>query len=250
MFGPFLTLLYINDLWSYCISTTSHVRLLAADCLLYMAICFIIDHPQLQKDIKALTTWANTCGMSFNQTKSYILTTSQKRLINTFLYYLCGWVLSKVPTSKYLGVILSEGLQWNAHINTICASASRALEFLRRKLKTCPMEIQELAYWDFVLSKLECACSVWDQYLTKDKELLENIQRRGACFVHQDYRRSKNITNMLTSLDWDLPETRRPEARLGFVDRIVGGRASVNVGDYLWAPGHEQSIRLSSRSEH
>ncbi len=118
--------------------------------------------------------------MSFNPSKCYILTTSQNRWINTFLYYLCGCVVRKVPTSKYLGVTLNEDLQWNAHIKTICASASRTLGFLRRNLKRCPTELQELAYRALVRSKLEYACSVWDPYLTKDKNLLENIQERST----------------------------------------------------------------------
>ncbi len=86
---------------------------------------------QLQEDLNALTTWANTWAcLSSRPCKCYILTTSQNRWINTFLYYLCGCVLSKVPTSKYLSVTQSEDLQWNAHIKTICVSASRTLGFL------------------------------------------------------------------------------------------------------------------------
>ncbi len=135
----------------------------------------------------------------------------------------------KQGTSKYLGVTLSEDLQWNAYIKTICASASRTLGFLRRNLKRCPTKLRELAYRALVRSKIEYACSVWDSYLTKDKDFLENIQRRGALFVKQDHRRSSSITSM----GWDLLETRRREARLRLMDKIVGGRVAVNLGDYV-----------------
>ena len=202
------------------------------DCLLYRPIRSINDQLQLQEDLnKALTTWANTWGMSFNPSKCYKLTTSQNRRINTFLYYLCWCVLSKVSTSKYLGVTLSQDLQWNAHIKAVCASASRTLGFLRRILKRCPTELRELAYRALVQSKLEYACSIWDLYLAKAKVLLENVQRRGACFIHQDYRWSSSVTNMPTSLGWDLLETRRREARLGLMDRIVGGGEPRRLSD-------------------
>ncbi len=100
--GPLLFLLYINDLPEY---VSSQVRLFADDCLLYRPIRSITDQLQLQEDLKALTTWASTWGMLCNPSKCDILTmltTSQNRRINTFLYYLCGCVLSKVPTSKLI----------------------------------------------------------------------------------------------------------------------------------------------------
>ena len=84
-----------------------------------------------------------------------------------------------------------------------------------------------------VRSKLEYACSVWDPYLTKDKDLPQNIQQRGTHFVKQEHRRSSSVTSMLTSLGWDLLETQRREARLWLMDKIVGGRVAVNLGDYL-----------------
>ncbi len=145
---------------------------------------------------------------------------------------LCCVLYNQLPVYN-LVVTLGEDLQWNTHIKTICASASRTLGFLWRNLKRCPTELRELAYRALVRVKLEYACSVWDPYLTKDKDLLENIQRRVARFVKQDCRWSSSVTNMLTSLGWDLLETRRREARLGLIDRIVGGRVAVNLSDYL-----------------
>ena len=86
---------------------------------------------------------------------------------------------------KCLGVTLSEDLQWNAHIKTICASANRTLGFLSRNPKRCPVKLTELAYQALNLfnGSLNVLCSVWDLYLTKDKDLLENTQWRGARFI-------------------------------------------------------------------
>ena len=171
--GPLLFLLYINDLPDH---VSSQVRLFTDDCLLYRPVKSIQDQIQLQEDLRTLTEWANTWGMTFNPSKCYILTTSQSKKITTFLYQLCGCVLSKAPNCKYLGITLSDDLQWSTHISNICKSASRSLGFLRRNLRRCPTELRELAYFALVRSKLEYSCAVWDPHLTKDKDLLAGIQ--------------------------------------------------------------------------
>ena len=73
----------------------------------------------MQVYLRTLTEWANTWGMTFNPSKWYILTTSQNKKINTFLYQLCGCVLSKAPNCKYLGITLSEDLQWSIDTSNI-----------------------------------------------------------------------------------------------------------------------------------
>ena len=141
----------------------------------------------------------------------------------------------KAPNCKYLGITLSDDLQWSTHISNICKSASRSLGFLRRNLRRCPTELRELAYFALVRSKLEYSCAVCDPHghLTKDKDLLAGIQRRGARFVLQDYHRDGSPTQMLEKLGWVSLESRRRNARLTLFDRIVGGRVAINTKDYL-----------------
>ncbi len=105
--GPLLFLLYNND-FPKCVS--SHVTSSLRWRLLHRPIRSITDELQLQEDLNALTIWTNTWVMLCTPSKCYILTTSQDRRINTFLYYPCGCVLSKISTSKYLGVTLRDDL--------------------------------------------------------------------------------------------------------------------------------------------
>ncbi len=95
------------------------------------------------------------------------------------------------------------------------------------------MELRDLAHQALVLSKLEYACSVLDRYLTKDKDLLEYINRKVQCFVQQYYKRSSSTTKMLITLGWYPLETRRCQARLRLMDRIISSRVAVNLGGYL-----------------
>ena len=125
--GPLLFLLYINDLPQH---VTSEVRLFADDCLLYRDL--------EQRDLEQLHAWSLTWGLSFNATKCYVMAITNKKQPSSFLYSLGGRVLSKVPSTTYLGVTLREDLQWESHITGITAKANRTLGFLWRKPTLLP----------------------------------------------------------------------------------------------------------------
>ena len=129
--GPLLFLLHINDLPSV---VSSKVRLFADDCLLYRNI---EDQIVLQKDLNLLENWGNTWGMRFNAAKRNIMQVSRTRDLKLFNYSLTEQVLEEVMDAKYLGVTLSNNLEWSKHIATMTNKANSKLSFLRRNLKDC-----------------------------------------------------------------------------------------------------------------
>ena len=71
-------------------------------------------------------------------------------------------VLENVENIKYLGVTITNDLQWNTDINNVCTKANRTLGFLRRNLNACPQEVKEEAYKGLVHPVIEYSGSVWD----------------------------------------------------------------------------------------
>ena len=63
-----------------------------------------------------------------------------------FQYTLKGETLENVSSTPYLGVCLSETLEWEAHINKITSKANSTLGFLRRNLKQSPPKLRETMY--------------------------------------------------------------------------------------------------------
>ena len=74
-------------------------------------------------------------------------------------------------------------------------------------------------------SILEYGSIVWDPYLDKDIKLLEQVQRRAARFITQDYRsRSEgSMTRMLEELNIPTLQSRRKDDRLTFLFKISKG---------------------------
>ena len=128
--GPLLFLCYINDLPEM---VSSQVRLFADDCLIYQEIKEHKDHYTLQQDLKHLEDWAERWGMRFNATKCYIMSIAQ-RSGTTFMYQLNNTLLKSVSSNPYLGILFSDRLTWNQHINNITKKANSTLGFIRRNL--------------------------------------------------------------------------------------------------------------------
>ena len=138
--GPLMFLCHINYLPD-CVK--SQVRLFADDCLIYRQIKTQKDHQILQNDLKELEKWAAKWGMRFNAKKCYILSIRQK---SSHFYQLDGEILQQVDSNPYLGLTISEDLQWKTHITNITKKANSSLGFLRRNLKYCSEDCKRLAY--------------------------------------------------------------------------------------------------------
>ena len=71
-------------------------------------------------------------------------------IIITVLHVLFCWIKSnqikiKSKDAKYLGVTVSDDLEWTKHIDVITSKANSKLSFLRRNPKGCPEKLRETA---------------------------------------------------------------------------------------------------------
>ena len=229
--GPLLVLIYINDLPS---TVSSQVRLFADDCLLYRPIKCRADQEKLQRDLSALQDWAFRWGMCFNPSKCSVLRVSRPKSKNLeFQYTLKGETLENVSSTPYLGVCLSETLEWEAYINKITSKANSTLGFLRRNLKACPPKLRETAYFSLVKSSLEYSSAVWDPFRQKDIDKLEKIQRAAARFVTQNYRQTASVTSLIQNLGWTDLKTRRKNSRLLCMFKILNELVEIPINNRL-----------------
>ena len=94
----------------------SSVRLFADDCLLYRAISSREGAEILQRALNSLYAWGQRWGMFFNVKKCNVMHITRSRSPITKFYTLGGQILEQVNQTKYLGVMLSDELNWSPHI--------------------------------------------------------------------------------------------------------------------------------------
>jgi len=238
--GPLLFLCHINDLPE---RVKSQIRLFADDCLLYRPINTFKDHEILQNDLDNLHKWANEWGMEFNGKKCYLLSSKHK---SSYFYNINKEILKRVQENPYLGITLSEDLEWKTYITNITKRANSTLGFLRRNLSHCPLECRKNAFLALVRSKLEYASVVWDPFHQSDIDRLEGIQRSAARFITRDYRSRQPgcVTEMLQTLELPPLQDRRRAQRLTLLYKVVEGHVpAIPIERYLKPLRPKRTIR-------
>ena len=97
-----------------------------------------------------------------------------------FEYTLHQQRLEQVQSAKYLGITISDDLDWGQHISEISSKATKTLGFLRRNLAFAPRHTNEVAYKTLVRPKLEYAAPIWHPYHETQIGQVEKVQRTAA----------------------------------------------------------------------
>ena len=218
---------YINDI-TKCIN--ANLRLFADDCILYSEIQSSQDCLSLQNDLDQLSSWSKSWQLNFNVKKCYHLgITCEKRSI-LFQYTLNGLPISKVNSTKYLGVTISNNLNgWNEHVDNICKNANSTLGLLRRVLGGCSHKVKDTAYCTLVRPKLEYASCVWNPCRHQNVNKIESVQRRAARYVFNDNSRYSHVTPMVQSLGWDSLHHRRLLSQGTVFYKIYMGHVGISL---------------------
>ena len=138
---------------------------------------------KLQQDLKNLESWENIWLMDFHPAKCFVLRFTKKHSKTIFDYKLHGQVLESVENTKYLGLNISETLDWQKHIDSVTAKGNKRLGFLRRNLKISNQNTKAMAYKSLVRPVMEYGSSIWDPHKKCQVQQLEMVQRRAAGWV-------------------------------------------------------------------
>ncbi|XP_065921954.1 uncharacterized protein [Magallana gigas] len=157
-------------------------------------------------------------------------------------YQLHGHTLDAVEHGKYLGVTINHDLQWKTHINQTVGKASRTLGFLRRNLGRCKPEVKANAYITMVRPTLEYASTVWDPYQDNLEKDLEQVQRRAARFVYNEYQDVSPgyVSSLMDRLKWEPLKDRRCKDRLTMAYKIHNRLVDIDPSNY-YKPGDSRT---------
>ena len=123
--SPVLFLIFINDLP---VNIKFSVRLFADDCVLYMNIHSLQYCLILQKDLTSLGQWEAYWQMKFNVAKCHSIrvTRHQHHKQILFDYSLHNQTL-KMFIGKYLGITITNNMEWGQHVSETLPEQQRHL---------------------------------------------------------------------------------------------------------------------------
>ncbi|CAB4016590.1 Hypothetical predicted protein, partial [Paramuricea clavata] len=141
----------------FAISNGSSEAMYADDTKLFRNINSTTDGDCLQESLSNLDTWSHDNNIKFNASKC---------------------------KEKDLGVIVTDNLLWDTHIQMITAKANKMLGLLKR---TCPLltdiKIRRSLYLSLVKSKLCYGTEIWSPSNVSLKVKIERIQRRATRWI-------------------------------------------------------------------
>ena len=80
---------------------------------------------------------------------------------------------------------------------------------------------------------VEYASTVWSPHTAANINKIEQVQRRAARFVNNDFRRQSSITEMLQKLKWDSLQDRRARSQLVMLYKIQYQLVAIPDATYL-----------------
>ena len=199
--GPWLFLIMINDLsvadtilWKY-VDETTLVESVSNNETSYM---------QLRVD--ELVRQSEADGFQLNESKCKELRISFSRSGSSVDHITINdKQIEVVSSAKLLGVVVSDNLRWNAHVESICKKAATRLYFLKQlKRAKVPPKDMLLFYTTCIRPVLEYACPVFHhslpQYLSNEMKRLQKralrIMLRFTHTLNKPARKVYFITNV------------------------------------------------------
>ncbi|KAG6465020.1 hypothetical protein O3G_MSEX014883 [Manduca sexta] len=129
--GPLLFNMFVNDIGD-CFLNSSHY-LFADDLKFFRPVNEFDDATLLQDDLDRLAVWCDCNDMTLNVSKySSMRFTRKNGDTLDFAYTIKNCTLTRVYSIKDLGVTLDCKLQFNRHIDNICAGGFKSLGFILR----------------------------------------------------------------------------------------------------------------------
>ena len=85
--------------------------------------------------------------------------------------------------------------------------------------------------WETMIKSYIISSALWDPHLAKDKTILENIQRRAARWIKQDYSSRSSVT-AISELGLDELTKRRQDQRLTLMFKVIHKLVTVGQDDF------------------
>ena len=125
--GHILFLIFINDLDNI----KSIVRIFADGCVLYRNIRRSEDRQILQDDLNILAPWEEAWLMKFNVAKCHSMRVTKHPLPKQIIhdYSLHNQVLENGPSAKYLGITITDDLDWGQHNNNVTSKVGHWVSY-------------------------------------------------------------------------------------------------------------------------
>ena len=127
--GPLLFIMFIDDISTLKLSSSSKLVLYADDIVLYKFLQSNSDFLQLQENLNLINEWSDSKHLNFNGQKSkYMILSNKKKLRAESPVLTIGAAeIERVHEFQYLGATITSTLSWSEHIHNTARKVRKLL---------------------------------------------------------------------------------------------------------------------------
>ena len=244
--GPILFDIYINDITTLQLSPNTKLTLFADDMSLTKEIQSVTDISILQNDIDSISTWSQRRFLKFNIGKcKFMLLTNRRNstIVPSPSLTLGNVALEQVYQYKYLGILISEDLKWDKHIDHICSKACKLVGMIYRNLyQYSSPSFLLMLYKSIVRPHLEYCSALWDPHQSYLNNRLQSVEKFALRVCLKAW--GSSYENLLVSADLPPLEVRRNRNKLLFVYKVL--YKLTNMPNHLFTPlTSRKSVRFN-----
>lgn len=228
--GPLLFLIYVNDISENLLSLT---RLFADDSSLFVSASDLRDiEGILNHDLILVSAWARQWLVNFNPNKTEAMLFSYRQSEEYPNLIFDGVNIKFVSDHKHLGLIFSDNMKWNVHIESILNRASRMIGIMRKLKYVFSRRALNQTYISFVRPVLEYSSIVWDGCTVEQRNSLEKLQNESARIV-TGLTKSVSLDRLYNECGWQPLHLRRKNQKLKFMYRAANGMVPSYISDIV-----------------
>ena len=191
--GPTLFLLYINDICN--VSQILKSILFADDTNFFCSGYNINELCQTVCDeLVKLDKWFALNKLSRNIEKTNFMIFSHKYINNVIDINITNRTISRVHTTKFLGVIIDEKLNWKEHINYIKTKLSKSISIMYKAREMLNKNSVRTLYCTLFLPFIDYCAEVWGNTYNTNLRPLIILQKRAIRIIEKVNRRSHTST--------------------------------------------------------
>ena len=142
----------------------------------------------LNRELGKLFVWFSVNKLSLNLSKmNYIL--FRNRSADTDLNICINTInVTRVQSSKFLGIIIDENLNWKPHIQLVKSKLSKTLSIIYKASKLINYEGMVTLYWSLFLPYLTYCCEIWGNTYATNVNCIYVTQKKVVRIIHHEER--------------------------------------------------------------
>lgn len=136
---------------------------------------------KIEREFLKVTEWLACNKLSLNIKKTKLLLFQKKRNVDNILKLLINnEIIESSESTTFLGVEISNNLNWQNHIDKICNKISQIIYTMKRIKNHVPGEILKIIYTSLILPQINYGLLSWFNPLVNNIKRLETLQKKAV----------------------------------------------------------------------